>query len=213
MKRLFVVMLLTIALVLSVASVTGCHSYTEPAAPPPSTPETTLPTTPPVTTSPSGQQPVIPNLTIRPSYDQHWITPVVYEFHNVGAGSVIDTWTDTNTDPLLGHVRGQPLHLRLHNGNDVPATFWVYYRDNRESPRADFADAPYEVKSWVTISEEYPMLQPKETRDIYISVIVPSTAGTMPPQFEFQITVRTGIGEASIVKPEMNTRWLVTWKK
>lgn len=124
--------------------------------------------------------------------DVNWISPgkvVVANFHP-------------------GAVAHYP--LSVHNGGDAVALFAVTYRhpDNVE----EGYDKPTEiVQEWVIIADESPILQPKETRDISVTLSMPEDADSFSPQWEFWVSV-IDMSQKGFVRTELCCRWLVTMR-
>ena len=86
-----------------------------------------------------------------------------------------------------------------------PSTFSIYYKEPN-SLTVGFSMPPVGAKDWVIVSDPSPVLAPKETRNILVSVVMPQGA-TAPNKWEFWI----GVAQASagMVQVELCSRWTV----
>jgi len=86
-----------------------------------------------------------------------------------------------------------------------PSTFSIYYKEP-DSLTEGFSMPPIGAKDWVIVSDPSPVLAPKETREIMVSVVMPQGA-TAPNKWEFWI----GVAQASagMVQVELCSRWTV----
>lgn len=84
--------------------------------------------------------------------------------------------------------------------------FFVEYLVSDEK-RPGYALAPIEAKDWVIIEDSTPVLAPKETKEVLISISIPNDAVVKDNKWEFW----TVAGERSggTVQIQMATRWLV----
>lgn len=74
---------------------------------------------------------------------------------------------------------------------------------------AGWAKAPVIARSWVTIAESQPMLAPFETREVLVTLTMPSDAVKFAPKWEFWITA-TNMSQGGHVHVVLASRWLVT---
>lgn len=99
--------------------------------------------------------------------------------------------------------------VTVHNGNDTACNFAVSYR-NPDHVDGDFVKPDTEAQDWVIVADATPLLAPKETRDILVTLKMPEDADIFAPQWEFWISViDTSQG---MVKTELCVRWLVTMR-
>jgi len=99
--------------------------------------------------------------------------------------------------------------VTVHNGNDTACSFAVDYRfpDHVDD---DFVKPDTEVQDWVIVADTTPLLAPKETRDILITLEMPEDADVFAHQWEFWISVMDM--SQGMVKTELCVRWLVTMR-
>jgi len=99
--------------------------------------------------------------------------------------------------------------VTIHNGNDTACNFAVSYR-YPDHVDGDFVKPNIEAQSWVIVADMTPLLAPKETRDILITLEMPEDADIFAPQWEFWISVMDT--SQGMVKTELCVRWLVTMR-
>jgi hypothetical protein len=100
--------------------------------------------------------------------------------------------------------------VSIHNGNNVPTMFSVYYRIP-DYPRADYALATIQQQSWVLVAEQTPILAPYETRDVTITLTMPDKALAPAPHWEFWIGVMDKT-QTGMVKTELCSRWEINMR-
>ena len=89
------------------------------------------------------------------------------------------------------------------------ARFAVSYF-NPENTSFGFSKAPEKAEDWVIIADPSPVLAPKETREILITVSIPEDTGKIPEKWEFWIKAyNMNQGQISI---ELASRWLVAMR-
>ena len=135
----------------------------------------------------------IPLLTEESLYDRTWISPAMVEISNYYPGGSA-SWS-----------------LRVHNGKDTEARFLVAYRVP-DKVKEGYAMAPVEAGDWVIVADPTPILAPKETREIRITLVVPASTGAedLPVTWEFWTSVIEVTGD--MIQTEMCTRWLVSMR-
>lgn len=97
--------------------------------------------------------------------------------------------------------------ITVHNGNLTPTTFSVRFAEPHNAS-GGFSMPPDGAQDWVIIAESSPVLDPRETREITITLVVPSKKDNLP-NWEFWIVVGE-TGHGGFVTTEMAIRWLVT---
>ncbi len=190
-KRLamLVVCLLLTGSVLGCASTAGIYTSTPSEGvdkvPPPTTqglPETTL--------SQDTQVVEVPGIEARLA-DMPWISPAEVEVGNYYPGAIAD-WS-----------------IKVHNGSNSMVKFAVVYRVP-DNPREGYDMPPTEAQDWVIIADTTPILSPKETKEILITLAVPEGAKLNSKKWEFWISVMEG-GQG-LVQTEMCERWLISMR-
>ena len=99
--------------------------------------------------------------------------------------------------------------VTVHNGNDTTCNFAVSYR-YPDHVDGDFVKPNTEAQDWVIVADMTPLLAPKETRDILITLEMPEDAVIFAPQWEFWVSVMDM--SQGMVKTELCVRWLVTMR-
>jgi len=125
----------------------------------------------------------------QPPDDMMWITPAKVKIGNLYAGARAE-WT-----------------LRLHNGNNVQTKYAVVVR-NPDNTITGYSKSTDTEKSWVIISDQAPVLAPRETRDILIAVDVPLRAKVNSKNWEFWVSAMDAQQKGQIVT-ELCSRWNV----
>ena len=132
-------------------------------------------------------------LTSQPPTDQTWISPGKVNIGNFHEGATAE------------------YPITIHNGSDNTAKFSVYYRipDHTEE---GYVSATNVQQNWIIVADSTPLLYPKETRDILVSLTMPKEAIAPAQKWEFWIGI-TKVGQTGLVQTELATRWLVTMRK
>jgi len=99
--------------------------------------------------------------------------------------------------------------VTVHNGNDTACSFAVNYR-YPDHVDGDFTKPDIKVQDWVIVADMTPLLAPRETRDILITLEMPEDAGMFAPQWEFWVSVMDM--SQGQVKTELCVRWLITMR-
>lgn len=103
-------------------------------------------------------------------YNVTWVSPSDVQIDNYYAGADAD------------------FTLYVHNGKDVVVSMKI----DAESPsytKDGYELAPSSVVDWVYISDKSFVMQPKETREILVSLRVPSNQYIEAEKWEFRVTV------------------------
>jgi hypothetical protein len=82
-----------------------------------------------------------------------------------------------------------------------------------DEPMAGYAVAPVEYQDWVIVADPTPVLAPRETRNIMVSLALPTDV-KLPPdlkKWEFWITVVES-GTTTNIQTELASRWLITMR-
>lgn len=180
-------------LVVAIMLLAGCaqpvaQSYTPPADAVPPAPLITPPVAP---AAPETPEVVLPGAKLPPE-NMTWISPGKVMVGNFYPGAKAE------------------YPLTIHNGNDTPASFGVYYRypshigEGYELP-------PAEAQDWVIVADPTPVLMPRETRDILIALDMPENTDISTPKWEFWIGVKD-ITQTGTVRTELACRWLISMR-
>ena len=92
-------------------------------------------------------------------------------------------------------------------------TAWTEYLVDYETPnrtREGYSGPQVEAEDWIIIADTTPVLAPKETREILVTLAIPKGATVEADKWEFWTSV-TAQGQGNI-QTEMATRWLVTMR-
>lgn len=171
------IILITLAL-----GLTGCSrttAYSEPV------PE---PVPVPVSDNIPGDNMVLDSSVEARLINSNWISPAEVNIGNLYPGASA-TW-----------------RMRVHNGGDLPATFAVYYRVPDDT-RDGYDKAPLEAQDWVIIADATPIISPKGTAEVSVSVSIPKGVEVSSKQWEFWVAVcEKGQG---FIQTETASRWFV----
>jgi hypothetical protein len=124
------------------------------------------------------------------SEDQTWLIPGKIQVKNTSLGDRIEQY------------------ITIHNGNNDNTAFSIYYR-TPDYVENNFVTAPDVAREWLEISEESPVLAPKETKEIRVILDLPGDI-QIPEKWEFWIGVKQG--RESMLTAELCSRWLITMK-
>lgn len=100
--------------------------------------------------------------------------------------------------------------VTVHNGNEASCSFTITCRpaDHVDEP---YVKAPSEVQDWVMIVDPTPVLAPKETKDILVTLEMPEDVEVFAPQWEFWVSV-IDTTQGGVVRTELCSRWLVSMR-
>jgi hypothetical protein len=104
--------------------------------------------------------------------------------------------------------------LTIHNGNDQPTEFsltFVAAGDVDKDTGYVYVAAPEEAQDWVIIADASPVLEPKETREVLVSVEMPEDAVAPAERWEFRIIVKDE-SQSGMIQTSLTCRWLVTMR-
>jgi hypothetical protein len=128
-------------------------------------------------------------------YDEVWISPGKVMVSNLHPGA-----------------KNVEYPLTIHNGNDQPTEFSVTFvaaGDVDKDTGYIYVAAPEEAQDWVIIADPSPVLEPKETRKVLVSVEMPEDAVAPAERWEFRIIVKD-LSQTGMLQTELACRWLVT---
>lgn len=162
----------------------GCDAYESPGEPLPIE-ETPSPFSNPGNTSSSDLD------TETRLVDQTWISPGLVQVGNYYPGARAE-WD-----------------LRLHNGEDTIVEYLISYREPG-STKTGYDMPPLGTEDWIIIADPTPILAPKETREILVTLAIPKDAGINSQKWEFWVSV-IKIGQG-MVQTELCSRWLVNMR-
>ena len=123
--------------------------------------------------------------------DNNWTSPAEVKIGNYYPGAVAE-WK-----------------IKIHNGNDIYSKFLIAYSIPIKT-REGYSMPPEGVADWVIIADSTPVLAPKETREVLVSLAIPKGIVVEEKRWEFQISVLE-LGQGNI-QTETATRWLVTMR-
>jgi len=174
-------LVVTLALLATLAS--GCY-YT------PVDSSDNYSTLPAVTSTPTPTSDAV--LSGEPPADRTWISPGKVNIDNYYAGGKAE------------------YPITIHNGNDSVATFSVAYR-YPDRVAEGYSMPIAEAQDWIIIADSTPVLMPKETKDIRITLGMPKNAKVDSNKWEFWIAVKDTT-QVGFVQTELCSRWLVSMR-
>lgn len=168
----------------------GCSSAGDNVLPE-NTPSNNVPDTPtmPADSTPSNSEPVFDN---PPPDDVTWISPGKVNVANFYPGATAE------------------YPVTIHNGNDYAASFSVDYR-YPDNVGEGYVKPTLEVQDWVIVADTAPVLAPRETRDILVTLSMPEDTAVFAEQWEFWVSV-SDTTQTGNVKTAMATRWLISMR-
>jgi hypothetical protein len=172
-----------LVLVLSLLALVGCDSSN---------------ITPPPTTARAIPTPTVVNIASESEKEKeirlvnnNWISPAEVNIGNYYSGAKA-SW-----------------RIKIHNGNDIWTKFLITYLAP-SGTREGYAIPPEGIESWVIISDSAPMLQPKETKEILVTLAIPEDIIVNDAKWEFW-TVVSEQGQG-MVQIQQATRWFVSMR-
>ena len=169
-----------LVVVLVLGLMVGCPTVETPKVP--LTPDVDLP---------SSTNGAIQESGIQPPDDMTWISPGKVIVTNFYPGARVE------------------YPITVHNGNSASTSFTISCRP-ADSVGEPYVKAPPCVKDWVMVVDTTPVLAPRETRDILVTLEMPEDLEIFAPQWEFWVTaIDTSQG---MIKTELGVRWLVTMR-
>ena len=156
----------------------------------------------PVIKEPTTPVPVIPAAT----------TQVLSESEKETEARLVDNnWTSPAEVKIGNYYPGAVAEwkIKIHNGNDIYSKFLIAYSIPIKT-REGYSMPPEGVADWVIIADSTPMLAPKETREVLVSLAIPKGIVVEEKQWEFQVLVLE-LGQGNI-QTQTATRWLVTMR-
>lgn len=127
-----------------------------------------------------------------PARDKTWISPGKINISNYYPGATAECW------------------LTVHNGNYKAANFNIEYRDPSYTAEG-YDKITTMAEDWVIIAGPSPVLEPYETRDILISLKVPSSLTNLPKKWEYWISVMDNSQSGTVIT-ELCSRWLISMR-
>ena len=179
-----------ISVIMGLLLFTGCIQPTSVAPVAPIVPSS-------ITNEPSQTPEAIKKVTSEtaqePPPDRTWLSPGKVQISNYYPGARAE-WNVT-----------------VHNGNNTHTTFAITYREPSYTA-AGYVKPSVEAQSWVIIADSMPVLAPKETRDILVTLAMPGGVINYPMKWEFWISVMDK-SQTGMVTTELCSRWLVEMRK
>ena len=96
--------------------------------------------------------------------------------------------------------------VTIHNGNSKTVVFNVSYRVP-DNVAAGYEKAPVEAQDWVIVTDATPLISPKGTVDIMVTLAMPKGSDA-PDRWEFWVSVSDS-SQTGTVRTELCVRWLV----
>jgi hypothetical protein len=100
--------------------------------------------------------------------------------------------------------------ISVHNGNNIPAEFLVYYKKPTQVLEG-YSIPPNSVQDWILIADCTTVIGAKSTKDILIVLEMPGDAKSPGSNWEFWIAVKDN-SQAGTVQTELCSRWLVNMR-
>ena len=113
-----------------------------------------------------------------------------------------------NEIEVVGLQSGQKRTITVVYEHSSTSTYSIYYKEPSYVAEG-YSMPPEDAKDWVIVADPSPVLAPFETKDILVSVVMP-TGATAPSKWEFWIGVSESAG--SMVQTELCSRWQVTMR-
>lgn len=188
---------LLIAFILSASLLSGCVQQAPPYTPPiepaptpsPNSGSNTAPQDNITLPDDSGVLTPTPILPGEPPENITWISPGKVMIGNFFPGARAE-WP-----------------LSIHNGNDWASTFAIAYREPGHTNEG-YIKAPLRAQDWVIIADATPVLMPKETREVLVTLDMPEDAISPGPKWEFWISV-ADTTQTGMIITELCSRWLI----
>lgn len=208
--------LITLVLFILTVCFIGCSNsvYT---LPPVNIPVTTQEPIQTVTPEPITLPEVTPEKSI---YDTTYVYPSSVDVEYVN-GMVMDKWLSNDPDIVVGHKKGEPLAIVIHNGDADQLAFnlSVISPDNTINYSARhgkyYTSASSQFLNYVTLGTDNVILAPDSVAKIPVTISIPEDAN-ITGSFEFRILVAnskitdagggTGIGTASGIRFFMDAK-------
>jgi hypothetical protein len=124
-----------------------------------------------------------------PPDDRTWLSPGKVQISNYYPGATAE------------------YNVTVHNGNNIPTTFAVTYREP-SYVATGYVKAPSEAQNWVIIADTAPILAPRETRDILVTLAMPGGIINYPMKWVFWISVIEK-SQSGMVTTEICSTWCV----
>jgi len=127
-----------------------------------------------------------------PPADRTWISPGKVNIDNYYAGGRAE------------------YPISIHNGNDGQASFSITYRIP-DRIADGYSEPMVEAQDWIIIADSTPVLMPRETKDILITLEMPKNTKVNSKKWEFWISVKDTT-QVGFVQTELCSRWLVSMR-
>ena len=120
--------------------------------------------------------------------------------HSLSPGDIVDTWTELDTTPILGHKIGDPISLKIWNGYSSIVKMSVAWMPEEnyigripgtntcEDSDGIYKIAPEYVKDWITFKAGRYEVTPKSILDMPFSLVVPKDA-TLKGRYILQLFI------------------------
>ena len=100
--------------------------------------------------------------------------------------------------------------ITIHNGGDAEASFAVAVREP-DYVADGYEPLPEEYHGWITISDSNPVIGPKQSLDVMITVTLPSDISYPGKNVEVWVSVMEQ-GQEGMIRTELASRWLISTK-
>ena len=116
----------------------------------------------------------------------------------------------TNEIKIEGFVPDFARYLTIEYDHQSPTTYSVYYR-NPDTLKTGYAAPPAGAQSWVLIADPSPVLAPYESREILVTLAMPTKAVAPDAKWEFWVGVKEkSSAEAGVsFSVELASTWLI----
>jgi hypothetical protein len=169
----------------------GC---VQPPSVTPSIPFETRPITAPpdVSQTPEAIKEVTSEMMQPPPADRTWLSPGKVQVSNYYPGAIAE------------------YNVTVHNGSNTKTTFAVAYREP-SYVATGYVKAPAEAQNWVILSDGAPILAPRETRDILVTLAMPGGVINYPMKWVFWISVMEK-SQTGMVQTEICSTWQINMR-
>lgn len=125
-----------------------------------------------------------------PPADRTWLSPGKVQISNYYPGATAE------------------YYVTIHNGSSTSTTFLVTYREP-SYVATGYVKAPMEAQNWVIIADTAPILAPRETKDILVTLAMPGGVINYPMKWVFWISVMEK-SQTGMVQTEICSTWQVS---
>jgi len=118
----------------------------------------------------------------------------------------------TNEIKIEGFKPDFARYLTIEYDHQSSTTYSVYYR-NPDTLKAGYSAPPAGAQSWIIIADPSPVLAPYETREVMVTLMMPSKA-VAPDKWSFWVgvTEKSNAGAGVAISIELCSTWLICMK-